>query len=137
MAIWWALFAMICWGLAPLFAKLGLYNMTPMAGLIMRTLFAAGMISAWSMVSGNTGQLREVSPWTWIPIGIEAILATLVGDLAYYSAIKYGDVAVVTMIMSTSPLITLVGAWLVFGEPITMYRALGAGFIITGIILIR
>lgn len=131
-----AIFGMVCWGIAPIFAKIGLNNANPMAALVLRTLMAAGMVTAWIGVSGSLGQIKQIPFNSWILLGIEAILATLIGDLAYYAAIKRGEVSVVTVIMASSPLVTMICAIIFLGEQITTFRVIGATFIILGIILI-
>jgi transporter family protein len=136
MEIWIALFGMVCWGIAPIFAKLGLNNVNPVVGLVLRTMMAALLVTSWVGFSGTVGQLKGVALNSWILIGIEAVLATVVGDLAYYTAIKDGNVAVVSIIMSVAPLITMVCSNLFLGEPLTIWRVLGAGYIIFGMILI-
>lgn len=133
---WLAVFGMICWGIAPLFAKVGLNNVNPMAALAVRTMMAATLITGWLGFSGSFGQVRGIPLNAWVLIGIEAILATLVGDLAYYAAIKRGEVSMVTVIMASSPLITMIGAVCFLGEDLNTYRIIGASFIILGIILI-
>lgn len=131
-----AIFGMVCWGIAPIFAKIGLNNANPMAALVLRTLMAAGMVTAWIAVSGSLGQVKQIPFNSWILLGIEAILATLIGDLAYYAAIKRGEVSVVTVIMASSPLVTMICAIIFLGEQITTFRIIGAAFIILGVILI-
>lgn len=131
-----ALFGMICWGIAPIFAKIGLNNTNPTAGLAIRTLFAAGLISSWVICSGSLHQLKSISATSWLLIGIEAILATLVGDLAYFAAIKKGEVSFVSIIMSSSPLVTLVCSTIFLGEQLTLLRVGGALLILLGIVLI-
>ena len=131
-----ALFGMICWGIAPIFAKIGLNNANPFSALLLRTLFAASLISSWFLFTGNISALKSIPFNSWYLIGIEAILATLIGDLAYYAAIKKGDVSFVTIIMSSSPLVTIVCAMIFLGEQITIERIIGAAFIILGISLV-
>jgi transporter family protein len=131
-----SLFGMVCWGIAPIFAKMALKNLNPVVGLIFRTLFAAGVIACWSLASGSLYKIKGVSIYTWILIAIEAVLATLVGDLAYFAAIKKGDVSLVTIIMSSSPLVTLIFACIFLGEKITLTRIIGAILVIIGVILI-
>lgn len=131
-----ALFGMVCWGIAPIFAKIGLSNISPLPGLAIRTFFAAGMVTSWVICSGSLSQIKSISVNSWILIGIEAILATLVGDLAYYAAIKKGDVSFVTIIMSSSPLITILCSVIFLGEQVTFIKLAGSCFIILGIILI-
>lgn len=131
-----ALFGMICWGIAPVFAKIGLRNVDPLAGLVLRTIFAASVVSSWVIVSGSFTKISSIPVNSWWLIGVEALLATLVGDLAYYAAIKKGDVSMVTIIMSSSPLITILCAVLFLGEQISLLRIIGAGLVVLGIILI-
>lgn len=80
--------------------------------------------------------MKSVSFITWVFITIEALLATFIGDLAYYAAIKKGDISVVTVIMSSSPLVTMLVAIIFLGEQITMIRIVGAGLVVVGIMLI-
>ncbi len=136
MVVLLALVGMICWGIAPIFAKIGLSNMSPIAGLSIRTLFTAGIIMGWMIVDGTITNVKNVSVSTLAVLAIEAILATFIGDLAYFAAIKKGDVSLVTIIMSSSPLITLLFAAMFLGEHITTIRYIGSALIILGIILI-
>lgn len=136
MGVWMAILAMICWGIAPLFAKAGLNNTNPIAGLILRTMIAAVIVSGWLGLSGNMQQMKTIPVNSWVLLAVEALLATILGDLAYYVAIKNEDVSVVAMIMSTSPLITLLCAAVFLGEAITAWKVIGAAYIILGIVLI-
>jgi bacterial/archaeal transporter family protein len=136
MVIMLAVAGMICWGIAPIFAKIGLKNVNPLAALTLRTIFAASLVLSWVLIDGTVTQVRHIPRSSWLLIGIEAILATLVGDLAYFAAIKKGDVSLVTIIMSSSPLVTILCAVIFLGEQITLFRVIGAGFILCGIVLI-
>lgn len=136
MVFWLAIFGMICWGIAPIFAKIGLSQVNPMAGLTLRTLIAAVLVSSWVGMSGSFTQVRSIPVDSWILLAAEAILATLIGDLAYYAAIKHGQVSVVSVIMASSPLVTMLCACAFLGESLTIMRICGAALIILGIILI-
>lgn len=136
MVLWIALFGMVCWGIAPIFAKLGLSNVNPVAGLVLRTMMAACLVTSWVGFSGGVEQLKGIPINSWLLIGVEAVLATVVGDLAYYTAIKDGNVSVVSIIMSIAPLITMICSSIFLGEPLTVWRIMGAGYIIFGMILI-
>jgi Predicted membrane protein len=136
MVLWIALFGMVCWGIAPIFAKLGLSNVNPVAGMVLRTMVASILVTGWVGFSGTADQLKGIPFSSWFLIGIEAVLATVVGDLAYYTAIKDGSVSVVSIIMSVAPLVTMVCSSIFLGEPLTVWRIVGAGYIIFGMILI-
>lgn len=136
MVIWLALLGMICWGIAPIFAKMGLQNINPALGLGLRTMIAVVLVSTWMGFSGGMTQFKQITLQQSILIAMEAILATVLGDLAYFAAIKAGNVSLVSMIMSASPLVTMVCAVLFLGEQITVLKCLGAGYIILGILMI-
>lgn len=65
MVYWLAIIGMICWGIAPIFAKMGLGHVNPMAALVLRTLMAAGMVTAWVGVSGSLGQVNQIPLNSW------------------------------------------------------------------------
>ncbi len=130
-----ALVGMLCWGIAPIFAKIGLNNINPFLGLTLRTLFTAVMVSGWMLISGSAYQIKTIPVNAWVLMGIEAVLATLIGDLAYFAAIKKGNVSLVTIIMSSSPLVTVLCSAIFLGEQITLTRVIGAGLVVIGIAL--
>lgn len=131
-----ALFGMICWGLAPIFGKLGLSKADPLAGLALRTYLSCGLLTVFMIISGRWVHIREIPKQSYLYIGIEGILATLVGDLAYYAALKYGEVSFVTLIMSSSPLVSILASCWIFNEQITLTKFIGAVMILGGLALI-
>lgn len=131
-----ALFAALCWGLAPLFGKLGLRGVHPLNGLGARTLITCFFVLGWILANGSLKHLADISPRSWFFIAIEAFLATFAGDLAYYAAIKWGDISQAGLVLAASPLITLWAGWRFLGESMPPVKVLGASFIVIGIILV-
>ncbi len=132
----WALFGALCWGLAPIFGKLGLGAVDPAAGLYLRTLTASSLVLIWLAVSDGWSHLDGIPPAAWLFVALEAILATLVGDLAYYAALKGGSASQVTLIMASAPVFTLWAGYAFLGERLTWQQALGAALMIGGLLLI-
>jgi len=131
-----ALFGTFCWGLAPIFGKLGLQNVNPVTALAARTLLASLVITLWLVQVQGFDRIATIAPRSMLFIAIEAVLATLVGDLAYFAALKLGNINDVTIIMSTSPMITVVLSNVVLGEPMHRYQLGGVLAIVVGLILI-
>lgn len=131
-----AIFGMICWGLAPVFGKLGLSKADPLAGLALRTYLSTGLLTVFIILSGKWVHIREIPKQSYIYIGIEGVLATLVGDLAYYAALKYGEVSFVTLIMSSSPLVSIIASCWILNEQITLTKFIGAVLILAGLTLV-
>ncbi len=131
-----SIFGMICWGIAPIFLKLGINNINPLYALVFRTIVAAGLVSGWMLFTGGYNHIKAIPFNAALLLTCEAILAALIGDLAYYAAIKKGDVSMVSVIMASSPLVTMICATIFLGEHITLLRILGASLVIIGIILL-
>ncbi|NPV92735.1 MAG: EamA family transporter [Firmicutes bacterium] len=137
MSVLLALLAMFCWGLAPLFGKLGLVKINSITALSIRTIFAACMIISWNLVFGHgLERYLAVPARNLIFIILEALLATLIGDLAYFMALKQGNINQVTLIMSSAPLITIVSSYLFLGERTDLPQLAGALLIIAGLALV-
>ena len=133
----YAFIGMLLWGIAPLFAKLGLSKVEPAIGLSMRSLVITSLLMGWVLTSGQIGKLAEVSTRNWIFLGLEGIFASLLGHLAYYFALKYGDVSAVGPIMAGFPVVTALLAVFFLGEQFTLNKLGGVIFIVLGVLLLR
>ena len=131
-----ALAGAICWGLAPIAGKVGLSGVEPLTGMALRTFMASALVFGFMAGAGAWGHLNTVPFRAWLPILVEAILATLAGDLAYYVALKHGSASTVALVMSGSPLVTVMAAALWLGEPLSWPKVLGAILIVAGIALV-
>lgn len=131
-----ALFGMVCWGIAPVFGKLGLSETNPLVGLVLRTYLSAIMLTGAVFHNGTLAQIKAIPVSSMIYLGIEGILATLVGDLAYYAALKYGEVSFVTLVMACSPLISVIISIIFLNEHFTLTRLIGTALIVAGLSLV-
>jgi bacterial/archaeal transporter family protein len=130
-----AFIGMVCWGITPLFVKLGLRNMDAHVGLAIRTATTTIILTGWMICDGSFSKLTQVSTVAVIFLILEAVVATFIGDLAYFAAIKHGEVSLVVIILSCSPLVTMLLSTIFLNEAITVTRIIGAFMIIGGIIL--
>jgi transporter family protein len=131
-----ALFAAICWGIAPLFGKVGLRGIPAMDGLAARTLITVCFVWGWFFASGNVKNLSVISFRSWLYLAVEAFFATFIGDLAYYAALKYGNIGQTALLLAVSPIVTLWIGYAFLSEQITAVKLLGALFIVSGVILV-
>lgn len=136
MVYFFAIIGMICWGISPIFAKLGLKDLNPFVGLSIRTLFTACIILLWMTLSGSIVELRHIPPRTLLLLIIEALLATLIGDLAYFAALKQGSASIVMLIMACSPVVTILVSVIFLHERLSFLNVLGGCLAIIGLILI-
>ena len=138
-AFWLAIFGALCWGLAPAFGKAGLREVTPISGLAARTLITVFLVwGGFLIIGGFQGvmDLKTISLRGWLALGIEAFLATIAGDLAYFAAIKYGEIGETALVLAASPLVTLWFGWYFYNEGVTLIKIIGGSLILLGVILV-
>lgn len=135
-ALFIALFGALCWGLAPIFGKLGLHQVDPVTGLAARTLLAGSVVLIWLLTGGRVPSLETIPAKAWVLLAAEGLLATLLGDLAYYGALKKGHAGEVALVFAASPLVTLWVSHKWLAESLSWSKALGAVLVAAGVVLI-
>lgn len=131
----YAFLAILCLGLAPLFGKSALYNLNPITALVVRTFIAAGLVGFWLLTTRTYIEFTELSLSSWLMIGIEAALAAVLGELAYFYALEKGDVYEITIVMSCAPLVTIILGGLFFDQPLSLKQLIGALVVTAGLII--
>lgn len=131
-----ALLAAVCWGVAPIAAKLALSNVSPLIGMGVRSVVALSFVSAWMAVTGIHRSFGHLNLRTVGWLTVEALLATVVGDALYFYALKQGSASQIGVLMASAPLVTMLVANIVLGEVITPLKVLGAGLVMIGLILV-
>ena len=137
-AMLWALLTACIWGIVPLMEKAGLGGpIPPAAGVIVRSLgVVAGLVlfgwwwSPWAAVRGLG----------WPSVLLLAgggFLASFVGQLAFYQALKQGAVSQVTPVAGAYPLVAALLGWWFLREPLTLPRLAGVCCIVLGVLLLR
>ncbi|HHW40260.1 MAG TPA: EamA family transporter [Syntrophomonadaceae bacterium] len=132
-----ALIGMLFWGIAPIFGKMGLVQVNPNIALSMRSIVITAILLVWLLATGQAGSLASVTPKAWLFIGLEGVCASLLGHLAYYYAIKFGEVSQISPIMSGFPIVTVMLAALLLGEKFTPAKLIGAILIVLGVLIIK
>lgn len=131
-----AILSAICWGLAPVAAKLALNQVSPVLALGVRSAIATIMVTLWLQLTAEPQSVAVLSNRTIAWLLVETLLATVVGDAFYFLALQNGKAAQVGMVLACSPLITIVTASLLLGEAITPVKVVGALVIVIGLFLI-
>lgn len=136
MYLFFAIIGAICWGIAPLLSKIGLQGVNPVIGLMIRTVITMSLVSFFIIITGSTHQVKHIPLTSFLMLSAEAVLATFIGDLSLFIAIKKGPLPTVATIMAVSPLITLAFAVFFLGDHITIKQLIGACLVILGIVLV-
>ncbi len=132
-----AAIAMLFWGIAPVFGKIGLSNIQPLAALTIRSLIITVILVTSITISSNWSFIENITARDISFIALEGICAALLGQYAYYSALKYGEVSRIAPIVAAFPLVSLILGVIFLGEKITLYKAVASLLIVGGIILLK
>ena len=136
-AYFMAALAMLFWGLAPIFGKLGLASAPPLAALTIRSLVISTILLGIAVGTGQWKLLLQVPFREASFLALEGLCAALLGQLAYYHALKLGEVSQVAPIVAAFPFVSILLAVAVLGEQITATKIVAAILITTGIVLLR
>lgn len=136
MVFLYAFVGVLCLGVAPLFGKTALDSVNPATAFAIRTVIAAVLVLTWLIGTRTYHELTNLSKTFWFFITIEAILAAVLGDLAYFYALQKGRISEVVLIMSCTPLITVLLSYWLFDEGISLSLLVGAALITIGLVVI-
>ena len=131
-----ALFGALCWGIAPVFGKIGLRGVNTSDGLAARTIITVLLVWGWMFTRGGFQRIFVIPKRNWAYLAAEAFLATFAGDLAYYAALKRGDAGQTALILAAAPLLTVWAGWFFLSEPVNATKIIGAALIIIGVALV-
>ena len=136
-AFLWALLTACIWGVVPLMEKVGLGNAPPTGGVMVRSLGIIVGLLLFGWFWSPWEAMRAMSARSVLLLAGGGLLASVVGQLAFYQALKTGALSQITPVAGTYPLVAALLGWWVLREPFTLQRLLGVAFVIAGIVLLR
>lgn len=119
----------------PLFEKVTLGKISPQQMAFLRGLSQVAIYAGVLFATGGFAELQSASP-KYIVYGLLQGVAIAVMIYFYFSAMKSGQVSLVTTLTATSPMLTYILAVLLLQEPLTLTRGIGVAFVIVGVILL-
>jgi len=135
MWIVYALLAAFFAALVAIFAKIGIKDVNSNLAVAIRTVVV--LLMAW-MIVFVTGKQNEISAVTrkgWIFLILSG-LATGISWLFYYKALQIGDASKVVPVDKLSIVITMVLAFLILGEPVSVKTVIGGILIAAGTLVL-
>jgi len=135
----WALLAACCWGVAPLVEKIGLQGKTdPGIAVFVRSVGVligmALMAAATPKIIARAGEL-SLKSWTFLIMG--GILASILGQLCFYRALKFGEMSRVVPIGAAYPVLAFLLGILFLHESVTATKVAGLTLVMAGVYLLR
>ena len=136
-AFWWALIAAGIWGVVPILEKLGLSGVEPVVGLFYRCVGVVVGIVILSLFVLKPSQIRSVDMRSALLLIAGGFLASFVAQIAFYNALKLGEVSRVVPISGSYPFLTFFLGIVLFGESLTPFKALGVLLVVAGIWVLK
>lgn len=130
----WALLSALFAGLTAVLAKVGVRDVDSNLATAIRTVVI--LVFAWSIALFRGFEpLDRVTTRTWVFLGLSG-LATGASWLCYFRALQIGDASRVAPVDKLSVVVAMILALLFLGEQLTWKHWVGAGFIVTGSVII-
>ncbi len=128
---------MFLWGCTPLLEKIGLKEVEPLTGVLIRSGVTTIVLLVIFIFNGRIHELTKVSLKNYSLFSASGIMAGLVAMWTYYYLLRTGMTSKIVPIAAAYPLITAVLSVVVIGEQVTLQRIIGIILTIGGIILIN
>lgn len=135
---YFAILAALVWGVAPIVEKTGLARIEPMTGVMIRScgvLLGAVILAAFNSHLIKSALSADAKTVIFLVLG--GVIASILGQIFFYNALKHGEASKMVPIAGTYPLVSFLLGLLFFGESFTVAKGLGIGFVILGVFLLR
>lgn len=136
-AFLWAMVTAGIWGVVPLMEKIGLGTFAPSAGVMVRSLGVVGGLIVCSWFWSPWQAVRQMSWSSVVLLASGGFLASFLGQLAFYRALRSGALSQVTPVAGAYPLVAALLGWCVLREPLTAIRLVGVLCVVLGVWLLR
>lgn len=126
--------AVVVWGLEAIIVRGAGDGVDPLVGTAVGCI-AAGLMFA--VYLGFTGRLNtDVMNRSGFYYALAGVTSFAVGHYFYYAAINKSGASLSASLVATYPIVTVVLAWLLFGEQITAKSGIGTLLIVIGGLLL-
>jgi transporter family protein len=137
-AFYWAIATALVWGTAPLLEKIGLMKIQVLPGLFLRcigVILGIGLLLLFRLELAK--EALQAKPQTIFFIILGGFLASFVGQLFFYKALKLGEVSKVVPLAATYPVVAFILGIIFLSEKITLSKLSGVALVISGILLLK
>jgi len=128
------LLAVLVWGIEAIIVRGAGNGVDPLVGTGIGCI-AAGLVFA--VYLGATGKINsDILTRSGFYYGLAGVTSFAVGHYFYYTAINKSGASLSASLVATYPLLTVILAWMLFDEQITLKSGLGTLLIVIGGLLL-
>ena len=134
----YAILTAVVWGCVPMIEKMGLMKIPPMVGLFYRCMGVIVGIILLLLLKGRDirHSLADLhAGMLFLVIG--GFLASVVGQLLFYHALKEGEASRVVPLAAAYPLVSFLLGVIILNEKVTLAKAGGILCILAGVLLLK
>ncbi|MCJ7569439.1 MAG: DMT family transporter [Anaerolineales bacterium] len=128
--------AAITWGVGSILIKTQVGRLNSGQLLALRALAGAVTAVMFTLLLNRSFVTKEVSLLTWFAVLGTVLSGYFAADLLFVRALEGVPLSVALPIQATYPLVTAGLAWIIFGEPPTLFVVIGALVVVMGIAFI-
>jgi transporter family protein len=132
----YAILALLCFGIAPIFEKFGLKQAGPAAAVLVRATMTASVYAVVLWNQRGFGELKTWSPATWLSVILGAFFSVVLAQIFYFLALRGANVTRVIPLMGAYPVVSAIMAILLMGEKVTIIHLLGIILVTAGVVLL-
>lgn len=132
----YAILSMLFAGATSVLAKFGMKGLNSDTALFVRTFIVFFLVALNALLFKNAYQQLKETSFNNIALLFISGITTTLSWIFYYRAMKEGPVSYVAAIDKASIVITLLLSFTLLKEPVTPKIILGAGFIVTGMVIL-
>jgi uncharacterized membrane protein len=138
MLYFYALLISFFWGIIPIIYKVLLKRLNNITVMAITAIFYVILLMILVFYNRNIviKDLNKITNHEYLWIFIATFFGIFLANYLYYYILKQGEVAILTALMYTCPIITLLAAYFFLNDKISQRALIGILLIVTGVICI-
>jgi uncharacterized membrane protein len=138
MLYFYALLVSFFWGIIPIIYKVLLKRLNNVTVMAITTVFYTILLLILVFYNRNIviNDLNKITNHEYLWIFITTLFGVFLANYLYYYILKKGEVAILTALMYTCPIITLLGAYFLLNDKISQRAMIGILLIVSGVFCI-
>jgi drug/metabolite transporter (DMT)-like permease len=108
-----------------------------MQPLVLATMLCAGAATAFALGGTATGSLHALQPTALLAVGAIALVATVLPIAAFLGGVRRVGPSRATILGTVEPPVTIALSALVFSERLGPLQLLGAGLVLSGVVILQ
>lgn len=137
-SFYFAIITAVIWGIVPILEKMGITRIEPLAGVLVRSCGVILGVFILAIFNNNLLKIAlRADLRTIFFLVTGGLMASILGQIFFYSALKEGEASKLVPIAGTYPLVSFLLGLIFLGESFTIAKGLGMAFVILGVFLLR